>query len=242
MLLNVLYALICVAVMGLTPLFVKSQKDGACPKSLLIKMVCATGYIAVGVLACVINGEITVFAKIMLGALIASWIGDLFLHLWFSKAFYVIGFLGFLSAHFFFIAAYHEQITVLDPEQAFLGLWQILVMLVLVGLFLVLTSKSDFELKGIIKVGIIIYGMVIVTMMCKAISLAVTSISVGVENACWVAVLSIVGAVCFVASDFTISLLMFSKKHKKNIPLKMFNMLTYFAAELLLASLILVIK
>ncbi len=234
---KVLFAAICVVVMAITPFYVKAQKNGPCITSMILKMTAATGYVALGLLGVYLSGTgFSTFDKIMLGALIASWIGDLLLHTK-SKACVVLGFLGFLSAHFFFISAYSTEISVLIPEQGFFVLWQIAAVLALDVLFLYFSFKKGFSFKGIIKVGILVYGAVITTMLCKAIQLGYTSIAGGVENAVVTAVVAISGALLFCMSDFSISILMFVEKHKKNYNLKMFNMLTYFAAELLLASL-----
>ena len=234
---KILFAVICVVVMGITPFFVKAQMNGPCAKSMTLKMTGATGYVAIGLLGVYLSGDgFSTFDKVMLGALIASWLGDLFLHstkMWSI----VIGFLGFLSAHFFFIAAYCTELKALNPEQGFFVPWQIVAVIVLVVLFLVFSARSGFSFSGIIKVGIVFYGAVITTMMCKAVQLGYTSVSTGTENGVIIAVVAIVGALLFCMSDFTISILMFVDGAKKNIPLKMFNMLTYFAAELLLASL-----
>ena len=234
---KILFAAVCAVVMAITPFYVKAQRNGPCRTSMILKMTAATGYVAAGLLGVYISGTgFSAFDKVMLGALIASWIGDLFLHIK-SKVCVVIGFLGFLSAHFFFIAAYYREISALLPEQSFFVLWQVLVVLALDVSFLVFTAKKGYNFKGIIKVGILIYGAVITTMFCKAIELGWTGISAGVENAAVTAVVAISGALLFCMSDFSISILMFIPKHKKNLRLKMFNMLTYFAAELLLASL-----
>jgi len=238
---KILFAVICLVVMSITPFFVKAQMNGPCARSMLLKMTGATGYVAIGLLGVRLSGDgFSVFDMVLLGALIASWIGDLFLHstkMWSI----VVGFFGFLSAHFFFIAAYSTEIAVLNPGQSFFVPWQIAVVLVLVVLFLVFSARSGFSFSGIIKVGIVFYGAVITTMMCKAIQLGYSVISAGVENAVVTAVVSIAGAILFCMSDFSISILMFVDGAKKNIPLKMFNMFTYFAAELLLASLTLLI-
>lgn len=242
MILKILYAVIFIAVNVINPFFVKEQRNGACPKSLALKMAAATGYVLTGVLGMVIAGNYGTFAKIMMGALLCSWIGDLFLHLWQSKIFYGIGFLGFLSAHFFFIAAFMNVIKAAAPETPFISVWEILFILLFDVFFLVFSAKIGTNLKGILKVPIVIYATVITFMLCKASLMGITLAKAGADYGVLVAVLAIVGAVNFVASDFTIAILMFNEKHKKNYPLKMFNMVTYFIAELLLSGLILFVK
>lgn len=239
MLLKILTALIGIGTVAITYPYVKAQKDGACPKSLLLKMIGATGYMAVGGLCVLITGECSEFDKAMLIALLLSWLGDLFLHLWFHFACTAVGFVCFLGSHIFFITAYVtgiNSLTVSVPERFFYSVPELILIAVLVGLFIVLIEKSEMNLKGLMKIPIIIYGIVILTMLCKASILGIEAVKAGITPLA--AVCAVTGALNFVASDFSISILMFDKKQKKNFKLKLFNMYTYFIAEVLLASLI----
>ena len=160
------------------------------------------------------------------------------MHLWQTKVFPSIGFFGFLSAHFFFIAAYWTGIKAMDPDRSFFT-WPEIAFVVLFDVFFVIfAAKTGLKLKGVIAVPILIYATVITTMLCKAAVLGITAVQTGAPHGAWVLVCALAGALLFVASDFTISILLFNEKQKKNYPLKMFNIVTYFAAELLLALLI----
>ncbi len=239
MVLKILTALIAVGVIAITYPYVAAQKDGACPKSLLLKMLGATGYMAVGVLCVMITGECSEFDKAMLLALLLSWLGDLFLHLWFHFVCTAIGFTCFLASHVLFIRAYITGIrsmTVYFPEKPLYSVPELIIIFTLVGLFLFLIIKSDMNLHGIMRLPIIIYGFVILTMLCKASILSIEAVKFGITPL--MAVCAIAGALNFVASDFSISILMFDRRQKKNFKLKLFNMYTYFIAEILLASLI----
>lgn len=239
MILKLLTAVIAVGVLAITYFYVDAQKDGTCPKSLLLKMIGATGYVAVGVLCIIITGEFSAFDKAMILALVASWLGDLFLHMNFNKILPAVGFVFFLTAHIFFIRAYVTGInsmTVYFPEKPFFSVPEIILIIVLIALFIWCIFKKQMDLKSILIVPIIIYGIVIITMLCKATILGIEALKFGITPLALVC--SLTGALCFVASDFTISLLMFDKKQKKNFKLKLFNMYTYFVAEILLASLI----
>ena len=235
---RIITALVCLAVMVLAPIFVKEQKNGPCPRSLFVKMVAATGYLAVGLLCMVSSGDCSLFDKLMLGALIASWIGDLFLHLWQTKVFPAIGFLGFLSAHFFFIAAYWVGIRSMAPAAALFTVPEILFVALFDVFFVIFAMTTGMKLRGVLLIPIVIYATVITTMLSKAVALGFTAMQTDAPYGIFVLICAIGGALLFVASDFTISILMFNEKHKKNYPLKMFNIVTYFAAELLLALLI----
>lgn len=242
MFIKILYALICAAVMVTSYFFVKSQYNGACLKSLVLKMAAATGYIVIGALAVRLSGNNSRFAFIMLGALVCSWIGDLFLHLWQHKVFTAIGFLGFLTAHFFFIAAYLQVIRTYAPDRNFFSAPEIIAVVLFDIFFIIFSRAIGTEIKGILNIPIIMYATVITTMLCKACIMGVSLVQAGAPHASAATVLASVGASLFVMSDFSIAILMFNKKYKKSHPLKMFNIITYFAAELALASLLLVVK
>lgn len=239
MILKILTAVIALGVIAITYFYVDAQRDGACPKSWLLKMIGATGYMAVGGLCIAITGEFSEFDKAMLLALIFSWLGDLFLHMWFHKIWTALGFVCFLTSHVCFIRAYligSSALTVSLPERPFFMISEIIAIVIFVALFILCMIKSKMNLKGLMKLPIIIYGIVIMTMLCKASILGIDAVNYGISPLA--AVCAVAGAVFFVMSDFSISFLMFDKRHKKNFKLKLFNMYTYFAAEILLASLI----
>lgn len=230
----VIIGIISAAVLILTPFYVLAQKDGACPKSLTLKMICATGYMAVGLINYANAGS---FYKFMLCALIASYVGDLFLHIWKPKWFKAIGFLGFLTAHVFFIIAFYSGICA-ESKKAFFVPIELLFIAIFDIFFVVFSKKTGMKLSPALAVPIILYATVITTMMCKAWEFGISAFTSGADNGLTVIIFCILGSTCFVASDFTISMLMFNDRFKKNIPLKMFNMITYFIAELSLAFLI----
>ncbi|MBR0510018.1 MAG: hypothetical protein IJJ85_07860 [Clostridia bacterium] len=237
MLLKILYGIVALAVIVLSPLFVKAQRNGPTWRSLTLKMIAATGYMGTGLLAMCINKNFSQFSWILFGALIMSWIGDLFLHLWQTKVFPAIGFLGFLSAHFFFIAAFLTSIRKTDPDRGFFSVPEVAGVVLFCAFFLIFSHLVGTELKGLLKIPIVIYGAVITTMFCKATVMGVSYAKTGAPYGVLAAVVAIAGAALFVSSDFTIAMLMFNPKHKKNYPLKMYNIVSYFLAELLLSSL-----
>ncbi len=236
MLLKIITAVIAAAVIGITYFYVYAQKDGACYKSWALKMLGATGYMAVGVLCVIMTGEFSEFDKAMILALVFSWLGDLFLHMWFHKIWTALGFLCFLTSHICFIRAYLKGIELFNPGRGFFSVPEIIAVVIFVALFIVCMIRSKMNLKGILKLPVIIYGVVIMTMLCKATLLGIEAVSAGITPAFLICAGA--GAVNFVMSDFSISFLMFDKRHKKNFRLKLFNMYTYFIAEILLASLI----
>lgn len=242
LILKILFVAVFIAVNALNPFFVRAQVNGACPKSLALKMICATGYVAEGALAMVLVSNTSKYAWLIMGALFCSWIGDLFLHLWQSRIFPAIGFLGFLSAHFFFIAAFYGSIKSTMPELGVITVYEIIGIVVFDVFFLVFSKKIGTEIKGILKLPILVYASVILTMLLKAVIMGAGLVKTQTAFAVPLLVIAGFGALNFVVSDFLIAILLFNERLKKNYALKMVNMVTYFIAELLLASTILFVK
>lgn len=236
MLLKILTALIAIGVMVLTYFYVDAQKDGPCLKSLILKMIAATGYVAVGVLCIIISGDFSSFDKIMLTALICSWIGDLFLHMGKIFVFTVLGYLGFLSSHVFFIMAYVKGIELLSPDRSFFSAPEIIAVAAALIAFAIYIKVKKLSLPVFLLIPVMVYGAVIMMMFCKAIILGIDAYSAGISP--FILISSILGALLFVMSDFSISIIFFKKDAKKNFNLKLFNMYTFFGAEILLGSLI----
>ncbi len=237
MILIILFLRIFIAVNVINVFFVNAQRNGPTKKSLALKMAGATGYMLTGALAMLIGKNDHRFAWLIMLGLFLCWIGDLFLHLWQHKILPVIGFLGFLSAHFVFIAAYLNEIKKISPERSFFSVPEIIFVAAFCLGFLLFSWLIGTNLKGVIKIPILLYAAVITTMLCKAVIMGLTYKNAGLPNGTLAAAAAIAGAVLFVASDFSIAILMFNEKYKKNYPLKMFNMVTYFLAVLLLSAL-----
>ncbi len=233
--LKILFVLIFIAVNVLNVFFVNAQRNGPTKKSLTLKMAAATGYLVTCLLAMCIGKNFTRFAWLIFTALVLCWIGDLFLHLWQHKILPAIGFLGFLSGHFVFIAAFLNKIETITPGRGFFSWAEILFVLCFCLGFLLFSWAVGTKLKGWIKVPILLYAAVITTMLCKAVIMGLLYKTV--TGSTFAMAVAALGAVLFVASDFSIAVLMFNEKYKKNYPLKMFNMVTYFLAVLLLSAL-----
>ena len=234
---KILFIVLFVAVNVLNVFFVNAQRNGPTKKSLALKMAAATGYMATCVLAMLIANNGSRFAKTVLLGLFLCWIGDLFLHLWQHKILPAIGFLGFLSAHFVFIFAFTMAIHAMAPDRDFFSVPEIAFVAAFCVGFLLFSWAIGTNLKGVIKIPILLYAAVITTMLCKAVIMALTYKNIMGAAGTFAAVCAILGAAFFVMSDFSIAILMFNEKYKKNYPLKMFNMVTYFLAVLLLSAL-----
>lgn len=234
----ILLALAFIIEMAVTPFFLKFQRPGMSWKSRTTKMICATMFVAMGFLCYKISANTTEFARFMLFGLIASWFGDLFLH--FKKIYLVlIGGISFFSAHVLYTIAYIKAQKASFPyEKVFV--WQETVGIAAVLLIFVLIAfRTKLQIKKIALCGVIPYAVMITTMTIKAISFSVRYFMTGAESGLLLMLTLSLGAVLFVLSDGSIVFLMFDDRYRKNIPLKNFNIWTYFIGQALLASSIL---
>lgn len=223
-----------------TPLFLKLSWPNRSIKSLTAKMVCATMFVCVGLLSVHIAGNTSTFAKTMMIGLIFGWIGDYFLHSE-RNSFFVIGFTSFLAGHVAYITAYVRALNTFESYNHI----NVIEIIVLVGLLIIsmwVFKRFEFEFSmKILKVAIIIYTVVLVTMFLKATALGLQYMLSGGQNGLLAVLVLALGSLFFVLSDGTIGILMFGGQ-KKNRPLKIFNIVTYFAGQMLLASSILFIN
>lgn len=234
----ILLALAFIIETAVTPFFLRFQRPGMSWKSRTTKMICASMFVAMGFLCFKISANTTDFARFMLFGLIASWFGDLFLH--FRKIYLVlIGGIAFFSAHVLYTIAYIKaQKAVFPGEKIFV--WQELCGIIAVlAVFLVIAFKTKLQIKKIALCGVIPYAVMITAMTVKAVSFSVRYCLSGAPSGLPLMLALSLGAVLFVLSDGSIVFLMFDERFKKNIPLKNFNIWTYFIGQALLASSIL---
>lgn len=239
----VIIALFWAAEICVFPLFIKAQWPKPCVKSFVLKMASASVFLAYGVyLACKV--EWGTFALYMVLGLIGGWLGDLLLHL---KPFlpedsklgealsFVSGLLAFLAGHIMYVIAYIYAIL----NFGFKISWQTYVIIAAVIVIAVIVKFAAKIKLGIAAVPVVFYCATIATMLSMAITLS----SIVIEHSVFCAVVLVVGAVLFVISDGTLVFCMFgNESQKKNFPLKAVNLTTYFIAQMLLASTILLVN
>ena len=79
------------------PWFLKASRNGRCTKSQILKTICATLFVAAGVLASVIAQNRSDYAHYILIGLLLGWCGDFLLHLPPKLPFTLSGGLAFLA-------------------------------------------------------------------------------------------------------------------------------------------------
>ncbi len=242
MLLWMLFVACIIIEIVFTPLFLKAQWPQACFKSLVYKMICSSAFVCIGVLSVFITGNKSTYAIMMLVGLALGWIGDYFLHAKSTSLYFGIGMVSFMLGHIAYIACYMRTIPVISPEYNMFNPVEIIIISVLLILAFVgaVKFKVEFSMK-ILKLGVAVYTAILITMFVKATALGIAYYKTGAENGLVALLVLAFGSLCFTLSDATIGLLMFAGK-KKNKPLKVFNIVTYFAGQVLLASSILFIN
>lgn len=223
-----------------TPLFLKLIWPNRSMKSLIAKMVCATLFVLVGILSVKISGNTSDFARTMMLGLVFGWIGDYFLHSE-RNTFFGIGFVSFLAGHIVYIIAYVRALNSFDGYNHF-NIIEVATLVILLGVsvYVFKRYKLEFSIK-LLKIGVWIYTAILCTMFIKATSLGINYALSGGAYGVHAALVLFFGSLFFLLSDGTIGVLMFGGQ-KKNRPLKVFNIVTYFAGQMLLASSILFVN
>ncbi len=220
----------------LCPMFLRSQKNGRTVKSLLFKMLTSSCFLAVAACAYFYRGETSVCCFYMLIAVICAWFGDLFLHLN-SKVGFVIGFLFFLGGHVLYIAAFHSKMREFLPDAGLFSTAEIFATVASIVFLFILAFRADYT-KGQhpLKIAAFaIYAAMILFMAFKALRTSVFLVAEDPTNGVIPALLLVCGAYLFVCSDVSLGLILVDEEKKKDYPLKIFNIVTYYAAVSMLA-------
>lgn len=242
MLLKCLFVCCIVLEFIFVPLYLKAIVPVNCHKSLIYKMICSSCFVAVGVLSALISGNNSHYAVTMLIGLTLGLIGDYFLHAKPTNAYFVTGFLSFLFGHIAYIIAFVKAIPVIAPEYQSPSTAEISFMAAVLAaaFFLMKMLKIKFG-PVVMKVGAVIYSFIIVFMFVKASALGFCAFANNQQYGIIPFLVLSAGSFLFVVSDATLAIIRFGGK-KKNQPLKAFNIITYFAGQIMLASSVLFIN
>ncbi len=199
-------------------------------------------FVSIGVLSIYISGNTSTYAIIMIIGLIFGWIGDYFLHAKPTDAYFITGFISFLIGHFFYIGAYVRALPKLFPDYKMINAVELIIgaVILLTALICVKAIKLKFS-PQILKFAIAFYFIIITFMFLKASALGYNYYKSGATYGIVAFVLLSLGSLFFVLSDATLGIISFGGQ-KKNYPLKIFNILTYFWGQAMLASSILFIE
>ncbi len=239
---KLLFVLCIIVQIIFVPLFLKAQWPGACRKSLFFKMICATAFLSIGFLSMRIAENKSVYAIVMLVGLGFGWLGDFFLHLKNNQKCFAIGFCNFLVGHIVYIIAYIRTLPLISESYKFFNLFEIISAAIILVIAVIGFVKFKVQLTMLIlKIGVCIYSLILMTMYLKAASLGMCYWVSGGKFGIIAFLVLTIGSLCFMLSDATLGIIMFGGQ-KRNKPLKVFNIVTYFVAQSMLASSILFIN
>lgn len=238
----IIFGLCLVVELICTPWYLKALWPQKCRKSLILKMICSTMFVSIGVLSMFISNNFSTYAITMLIGLVMGWVGDYFLHAKPTNAFFVTGFTSFLIGHLFYIGAYVKALPRLFPDYKMFNAPEIIVGLVVIAAALINAKviKVKFSPK-VVKYAIAVYFVIITFMFVKASALGFNYWQNGGEHGIICFLVLTLGSLFFVLSDATLGIISFGGQ-KKNYPLKIFNIVTYFGGQVMLASSILFIN
>ncbi len=246
--LKILLALCYILFFIFVPLYDKAYWPEPTKKSLTVKMIAATMFVAIGVLGMLITDNKSEYANMMLIGLVLGWVGDLFMHIPHPPgnprmSVVYIGATGFLVGHIFYVTAFVKTTASLVTNYKFFTVPEIIAFAVLfVAFALMLKPVFKFQFKNLfMQITLYIYSMFLIVMLIKSCGFGVTYYMVDAENGLIGMLILVIGGIFFFISDLTLGIrLLGSGKGNKTI--KTVSLYAYFIAQLLLSTSILFIK
>lgn len=216
------------------PLYLKKMWPTKNWNSLGCKMVCATAYLLLTLTIAVQTDISGSYALLMLLGFGFSWLGDLMLHIPKpTKVFFLLGMLFFGMAHVFYCMAYLKIQQKLFPGSPDFFWQEIAAAVAVTAAFLIATYSKDIHF-GAMAVPLSVYSCFVSMMTIKSSELGI-SMLLGKDTADILpAILLLLGGILFSLSDASLGLITFDTRYKK-FKLKIFNTVTYFAAQVFLA-------
>jgi len=166
------------------------------------------------IMAVYVFGPNKVLTTIVL-ALVFAWLGDVLLIKINNPIFFMFGLASFLIGHIFYIITMFSYANPLHIPILIISV----IIAVCYGIITFKTVKPSPEMK----IPVIAYETIILIMVISALQLFLA-------NESWFGTLVFAGSLCFIASDTMLALVTFRKK-----PLFVYVMITYIAAQLLIA-------
>ncbi len=233
----VIFVLLLIAMAIVIPFFLKAEQPKPCKKSLLLKQVCSTVFLANAFIAGLI-GDFTRYAVFIFIGLCFSWVGDFLLHVRPGTGFFVAGLSSFLVGHVFYTVAYCKAFRVLFPTKPLITAAEVIAYIALIAAAML---SAIFIVKvelGKLFVPCALYTATIAAMGVKAFSLAITVMKGGssVTASIFTGLLLMVGSSLFILSDYTLSILTFKPNVNKHGALRDVNIWTYFYAQMFLGT------
>lgn len=236
--LNALFIILCVIEVPLVALFLKFYWPDRSIKSFSTKVVCSLIFVLLGVLAAKSTGNNTLYADYMIYGLVFGMAGDLLLHsLTKNMIPYILGVVAFLVGHIYYILGLQRAIYTTGYSKGAFVWYEIVIIAALLAVAVIYALKTNvFKRKGAMAYGLLAYGVVLATMLAKAVRYVIGEIAFGVNDNMFMVALTVgMGAVLFVLSDLSLGVILSDDKPCKK-GMRIFNIATYYAAQVLLAA------
>lgn len=229
---------VCAALIAIeiifVPLYLKKMWPTKNWHSLGYKMICASTYVALAATMTNVTGKFGGYSLLMIIGFIASWFGDLMLHIPKpTKVFFGIGMGFFMVAHLFYCLAYIGVQRSFFPDVKTVSWQEILIAVIITATFLGVCLIKKVSFGSMLLPGAV-YGIFVTMMMIKSSLLGIRLLTGNIAGMTVPAILLIIGGICFFLSDGSLSLISFDTRYKK-FKLKVFNIVTYFGAQVCLA-------
>ena len=233
-----LFIIAAIAEIPLVALFLKYYWPDRSKKSFTTKVVCSLIFVLLGVFAAKATGNNSLFADYMIWGLVFGMAGDLLLHALTDKMLpFILGVVAFLIGHIYYIMAIQRAIYTTGYSKGAFLWYEILIILAIIVAAVVYCLKTNaFKRKGAMIYGLLAYGVVLATMLAKAVRYVIGEIAFGVnDNMAMVALTVGLGAVLFFLSDASLGIILSDDKPVKR-GMRIFNIATYYTAQVLLAA------
>lgn len=235
---NILFIIAAVIEVPLVALFLKYYWPDRCKQSFITKVICSLLFVLMGIFAAKETGNNTLFADYMIWGLVFGMAGDLLLHAMTTKMLpFILGVVAFLIGHIFYIMAIQRAIYTVGLSKGAFIWYELLIIAVIVVIAVIYCLKTNaFKRKGPMVYGLLAYGVVLATMLAKAVRYVVDVIAFGVDDNMYMIALTVgLGAVLFFLSDASLGIILTDDKPVKR-GMRIFNITTYYAAQVLLAA------
>lgn len=243
--LKVLFALTIVLEVVFVPIFLKYYWPTKCKQSMIFKVLSSTMFVLCGFLAVKVTGNTSDYAYMILWGLAMGWVGDVCLHSLSNKMWhFALGVVAFLAGHVFYIVGIQKAIdTDFPAEPTFAWHEYVFIFVVVTTVVTFLAIKGLFKKNGVVGIGLVVYGIVLSSMLAKALRYAILIIADGSKDDAVMFMVALtvgIGSILFAISDISLGYILSSDNIKRGI--RIFNIITYYVAQILLAVSIFYVK
>lgn len=232
----IIYSIAVLLEFVFVPLFLKYSWPQRTFKSLQMKMICSALFIICAVCCISYSGNNSMYMKLLLSGLIFGVLGDLLIHIIAPVYINILGGVSFFFGHVLFIIAFSQA----SPDFNVFSVQTFIIVAAILIPACIFAKLRKLKLSKL-AFPVFLYAAAITLMLVTALRLGIYLCSQPSANAPAIVITLIIGALCFVLSDSSLAVFMFGGDNKSK-PLKIFYIVTYYLAQVLLATSLLFIK